>query len=154
VTAAANLPLHVGATCRSCGVTLSDANWRATWNTGFLCRECKADYHRAWRQDHPDRVAAHRVAAYAVHREQRVIVLTHYGLNGTMACVCCAESRYEFLTIDHTGDDGADHRKSGVSTQQLPAWLIARGFPPGFQTLCWNCNAAKAFYGSCPHGRA
>jgi hypothetical protein len=29
--------------------------------------------------------------------------------------------------------------------------LKRRGFPPGHQVLCHNCNMAKQFYGQCPH---
>lgn len=80
-------------------------------------------------------------------REQKAIVLKQYG----EACKCCGEARFEFLTIDHINSDGATHRKE-IKTTTLYRWLIANNFPPGFQTLCMNCNFAKGKYGFCPHG--
>lgn len=76
-------------------------------------------------------------------------VLEHYG----KLCVCCKESQIEFLTIDHINDDGAEHRRTEkVGTGgNFYSWLKRNKFPDGFQVLCWNCNAAKAIYGRCPH---
>ncbi len=80
--------------------------------------------------------------------ERRVRVLWTYGSR----CVCCGESRYEFLAIDHVNGDGAAHRhKIGKGGSSFYAWLIKNNFPEGFQILCWNCNWAKGVYGKCPH---
>jgi len=76
-------------------------------------------------------------------------IFSHYG----KYCVCCGEENLEFLTIDHISNDGADHRKkitkaAGVTIYK---WLTNNNFPPGFQTLCFNCNQAKhSNKGSCP----
>lgn len=89
-------------------------------------------------------------------RKMRLTVLRYYS-NGDRkepSCVCCGEGTLEFLGIDHMNNDGAKHRaestgnRAGLHTYR---WLIRNNFPPGFQTLCWNCNMAKGFYGSCPH---
>ena len=71
-------------------------------------------------------------------------------------CVCCGESYYEFLAVDHIEGGGNSHRKSLSKTNSvhygdLYNWLIKNNFPKGFQILCHNCNLAKGFYGSCPH---
>jgi hypothetical protein len=82
----------------------------------------------------------------------RAKVLDHYGRE----CACCGESIDLFLTIDHINDDGAEHRKrdlSGVGGNVLYRWLVRKGFPTGFRTLCYNCNMARAHYGVCPHER-
>lgn len=79
-------------------------------------------------------------------RNKRRIVLDRYGGK----CMCCGESQYEFLTIDHINNDGAAHRKS-VGNNAICLWLIRNNFPDGFQVLCWNCNAAKQFHSVCPH---
>lgn len=82
----------------------------------------------------------------------RAKVLDHYGRE----CACCGESIDLFLTIDHINNDGAEHRKRdlyGIGGNVLYRWLVRKSFPPGFQTLCYNCNMARAHHGICPHER-
>lgn len=76
-----------------------------------------------------------------------MLVINHYGGR----CTCCGETQFEFLTIDHTGNDGAEHRRTVTGTRNIVHWLIRNQFPNGFQILCWNCNTAKQFHGGCPH---
>ena len=103
-------------------------------------------------------------------RALRDRVLHHYS-NGTMECACCGESHNEFLTIHHINGNGADHRREIAKLRNLrnqrtdkPArtslnsvgneinmWLTKNNFPDGFAVLCSNCNAAKHYYGECPH---
>lgn len=86
-------------------------------------------------------------------REKRKLVLEKYG--GT--CVCCGESVYEFLTLDHKNNDGAKHReelkKAGKPrhASSMVDFAAANNFPDFLQILCWNCNCAKGFHGECPH---
>jgi hypothetical protein len=81
-------------------------------------------------------------------------ILNHYGVQ----CACCGEGRPEFLTIDHINGEGNKHRIKLFGTRQsghrFYRKLRVLGFPPGFQTLCWNCNMAKSHYGVCPHKKA
>lgn len=89
------------------------------------------------------------MAAKRVRDKQ--IVLNHYG----RACVCCGEDTFEFLTLDHKNNDGAEHRRqiapNGIKDGSVYRWLIKNGFPPIVQTMCMNCNWAKGKYGECPH---
>lgn len=87
-----------------------------------------------------------RVRRAELARARRLRVLGAYG----GVCACCGETEYAFLTIDHTNNDGAEHRKS-VPAPKIIVWLEKNGYPEGFQVLCWNCNAAKEFHGGCPH---
>ncbi len=83
----------------------------------------------------------------AKEHPEKLDVLQHYG----MKCACCGEETYEFLSIDHINGGGHQHKmKIG---NHLYRWLKKNNYPPGFQTLCHNCNAAKGFYGQCPHER-
>ena len=70
-------------------------------------------------------------------------------------CVCCGEDEPGFLTIDHTENDGAEMRRNGTHGRSGTAfyqWLRKSGFPPNFQTLCYNCNLGKHRNGGvCPH---
>lgn len=64
-------------------------------------------------------------------------------------CACCGEDKIEFLQIDHmNGGGSADHRSA---TTSIYSRLKKRGWPPGFQVLCANCNTSLGFFGYCPH---
>lgn len=73
----------------------------------------------------------------------RMSAFLHYGTE----CACCGEDEYHFLSVDHVTPGKPD---TG-NPRFLYVWLAARGFPPGFQTLCHNCNFAKADKPRCPH---
>jgi hypothetical protein len=69
-------------------------------------------------------------------------------------CVCCKESRYQFLTVDHIHGGGNRERLSrgsgGVHAYRM---LEAEGYDPQkYRLLCMNCNFASGIYGRCPHG--
>lgn len=70
--------------------------------------------------------------------------------NNKNECACCQETTFEFLTIDHINNDGAQHRKS-INHSNIYVWLRKNNYPSGFQVLCMNCNFAKGKYGMCPH---
>ena len=79
-------------------------------------------------------------------------VFTHYS-EGLLKCMCCGESNYIFLTLDHVNDDGAQHRKE-VGSAGAKTWLDLRKreYPEGYQILCYNCNCGRAKNkGVCPH---
>lgn len=70
--------------------------------------------------------------------------LSHYG----RVCACCGDPNLEFLQIDHVDGGGREHRASGVTS--IFYWLRSHKYPPGFQTLCSNCNWAKRQNPHCP----
>lgn len=78
-------------------------------------------------------------------------VLTYYGGE----CACCGEKEFAFLEVDHTNNDGAEHRRSLKQSDRAHfyRWLKRNNFPKGFQILCANCNRAKWRCGTCPHQR-
>lgn len=121
------------------------------------CRACsKARSVRRWKERNAECRAANK-AYYGRNKEQfleygralRVRVLTEYG----GACVCCGERTPEFLSIDHTNNDGESHRRElGAYGRSIYRWLEQNGYPKDrFQLLCHNCNMAKGLYGGCPH---
>jgi len=75
------------------------------------------------------------------------LALDHYGRE----CQCCNENEEIFLSIDHIENNGAEHRRTVSGARDLYQWLNRNKFPPGFQTLCRNCNWAKYINGICPH---
>lgn len=84
----------------------------------------------------------------AKNRALKAEVVAAYGGK----CACCGEATLEFLTIDHTNGDGAEHRRKVGKGKKIYADLKAMGFPKdGYQVLCFNCNICLGFYGYCPH---
>lgn len=82
-------------------------------------------------------------------RRLKVEVIQEYGGK----CVCCSESHFEFLQIDHIHGNGRAHRKK--IRGNIYSWLKRNGFPKDrFQLLCSNCNFSKGRYGYCPHKKA
>lgn len=64
-------------------------------------------------------------------------VFAHYGGE----CAACGIADRDVLTIDHIDQNGAKHRESGVGSGRFfHKWLVDNGFPPGYRTLCFNCN--------------
>ncbi len=154
-------------TCTKCGETKPiesfDRTHRGKEARHSRCKPCRyaeqkesrangghvnaARYQAKYRAKNPEETRRIRREA---NRQLRLRVINAYGGR----CVCCGEGTFEFLSIDHTYNDGAAHRKepgmSGGNTTCF--WLQRNGFPKDrFQLLCHNCNLAKAFYGQCPH---
>ncbi len=80
-------------------------------------------------------------------------------------CACCNETLLEFLTVDHSNNDGSEHRKL-ISTRKdgrtdkfsgdhFYRWIVRNNYPKdmGFRILCWNCNSSIGAYGYCPHNK-
>lgn len=128
-----------------------------------MCNECWDEYCKDYRSkpssksrqklvDDTRNPEDSRRRSRATVRKNREIVLNHYG-NGNPACVCCGESCYEFLAIDHINGGGASHKKElTLQGTTFYAWLIKNNFPEGYQILCHNCNSSLGYYGYCPHG--
>ena len=76
----------------------------------------------------------------------KVEVMTHYG-SGVCACSKCGYSDMRALVLDHTNNDGAaerNHRRDYYMTgHYLYKSVSERGYPDGYQTLCFNCHAIK-----------
>ena len=82
-------------------------------------------------------------------KRQRNQVIQHYGGK----CVCCGETEYVFLALDHIEGNGNQHRLAVCGSKKIlrMSWVIQNNFPPEFQILCHNCNMAKSICGICPH---
>jgi hypothetical protein len=147
--------------CVTCGVTKPVpefyANKQNQDGLGCYCKTCKREHDRRYRDKNRDRVrrqAREWRTANTDHanelrrgyeRALRLQVVEAYGGK----CACCGESHIQFLTLDHINGGGSAHRKSIHG--KVYAELRRNGFPPGYQILCWNCNAASGLYGKCPH---
>ena len=58
-----------------------------------------------------------------------------------------------FLSVDHIEGGGGLHRKT-IKADSVAQWLVHKGFPSGYQILCFNCNWAKYRLGACPHQKS
>jgi hypothetical protein len=95
---------------------------------------------RRYRDRNPERVA---LTSRRTNQKSRLAVLAHYG-GGRLACLQCGEMDLDVLALDHINDDGAEERKAlAVSSSRFFRRLIRLDFPPGYQTLCHNCNIRK-----------
>lgn len=92
-----------------------------------------------------------KAAAKIRRRTLREDVIAGYGGK----CVCCGETTYEFLSIDHINGGGGKMRREGLhpKAENFASWLIKNNFPKDFRLLCHNCNQAIGHYGICPHQR-
>lgn len=99
------------------------------------CRTCSVCYEK-------------QRLAHAQEGTAREEAIEYYG----GVCACCQEPNPVFLTFDHIGGGGSQHRKTDREYRLRPAqWLRARGYPKDFQVLCMNCNWATRNGAICPH---
>ncbi|MFM6944068.1 MAG: hypothetical protein ACKOXV_02165 [Bacteroidota bacterium] len=95
-----------------------------------------AEYREKNRQKLRDKQRLYR-------RSLKQQVLDYYG----NSCKKCGYKDVRALQIDHINNNGAEERKS-LGSQNVSGWrfyqyLIAKGLPDGYQTLCANCNMIK-----------
>jgi hypothetical protein len=105
------------------------------------------EYNNKYQKEHRPRL--NELNRAIAHRNRKTVI-DYYGGK----CVCCGESRIEFIAIDHKGGGGNKLRKSGFhppTGKGFYVWIIKNNFPDFLQLLCHNCNAAKGAYGFCPH---
>jgi len=93
-----------------------------------------------------------KIMRKSIYEKTKKMVLYYYG-KGRLQCVCCGESNYPMLTLDHIQNNGNKERKIVRRTgHNMYRYLIKMKFPEGYQTLCFNCNSGKQINGGiCPH---
>lgn len=118
---------------------------RSQCKVAGICRSCSARPHM------PDHTLC---AKCRLQRLEHYCSLKRNAFNayGGPICRCCGETIFEFLTIDHIDGGGSKHRQ--IIGNAIYRWLKHNNYPPGFQVLCFNCNASKGGAGECPHKRA
>ena len=114
------------------------------------CLSCKKDRERNSARNYYGKKGAkdkHLQTKKDLFKEYKNQVLNHYG----RFCACCNERNVEFLSIDHIGGWGKEHREAKITYIALYRWIIKNNFPTTIQILCFNCNMSIGFYGYCPH---
>ena len=87
----------------------------------------------------------------------KIECLSFYSHESFPICRCCQEAHIEFLQLDHIQGNGSQHRKAlktefgSVCGAKIYKILKDKGFPPGFQVLCANCNHSKWNKKYCVH---
>lgn len=121
---------------------------------------CASGQHRmegenvyGWRQCRACALAG-QAARYAA---VKLAVLTAYSANGDIVCSCpgCDERDIRVLGLDHSWNDGADHRRElgGGGGHRFYRHLRREGFPQdlGLVVACRNCDSGRAVAGGvCP----
>lgn len=134
-----------------------DREWRKK-NYAHL-RIYQNKWARKWRKNNPekakdrDRRYKGKYADYYFRYRcaQKMQVLAMYG--GPI-CICCGEENIDFLTVEHSFQDGKQHRLKAGSGSGFYGWLITNDFPQdlGLEVLCWNCQMGRRYHsGVCSH---
>ena len=85
---------------------------------------------------------------------ERIAVFEAYG---GARCACCGETEESFLSLDHIDQNGAAERVAFFKNKYIAGHhmyreLRLRGYPPGYQVLCMNCQVGRRDNnGVCPH---
>lgn len=78
-------------------------------------------------------------------KSRRERVITFYGGK----CAVCGITELRFLTLDHSFNDGAEHRRRLNKSNGSAVYrdIMRRGFPEneGYRVLCWNHNCGGAY---------
>lgn len=115
-------------------------------------RKYRREWYRRYRKTNPEHcreVACSKRKRLRLHDKDerialKIAVLSHYSGGDHARCVRCGFDDLRALTLDHITDNGAtERRRRHVTGINLLRWLRRRGFPPGYQTLCANCNLTK-----------
>lgn len=147
---------HINADGKSAHGVGGTRRWRKIITNGFqtdlriLCHNCNSG--RAMYGDEAIQTAVGDTSESMICRgglsryqlrniKDKAAVLNHYGSR----CALCSHGRFVSLTIDHIGGGGRKHRSEVGNS--IARWLVSNGFPEGYRTLCWNCNAATHTYG-------
>lgn len=146
--------------CPRCGKTRMVKFFYRRSDTGKLqswCKDCikagqdagkKRARTKRWKADNAER---HRINNRRYVERLREEALTHYSPGERPACACCGEQETRFLSLDHIEGGGNKDRRARGGGVKFYRRLRQEGWPKGFQTLCYNCNMAKGFWGTCPH---
>lgn len=166
-------------TCKKCGVTKDLREFEVTnverdWRR-WECKVCTAKRVKDWNEKSKEHLRVYKQKYHQEHREEIIAKVNDWvaknpekrkqnALNyyyrlyheaimayGGYRCACCGETEPLFLSIDHMNNDGKAHR-TAVGAVGVFKDLRDRGWPPGFQVLCMNCNHGRHRNGGiCPH---
>ncbi len=145
--------------CAVCGVEFETSRPKRK-TCGHECfKQYRNQYLRQHRNANKEKTIQHNKEHYDKNRNRyieqqkqkrkrdKIDVMDAYGGK----CAICGESHIEFLTIDHSFNDGAEHRKK-IKSSEFYRWLKKNKYPKnlGLRVLCFNCNCSMGAYGYSP----
>jgi hypothetical protein len=141
--------------CMPCRTMLKKEYARKKYRDNPEHRQRRNETTRLYHEQNQDRLnEARREYASRRHLARKLEAIRRYG----PSCACCGEDRYQFLTVDHSNHDGAQHRAliTGDARKGGAAFYLnmeRAGWPdwPGLRILCANCHMAIDLWGGCPH---
>jgi len=137
--------------CSQCGKILDASkfypNKQRKDGLSTQCKTCNSQNCETYRTNNAD---SYKTRQRDTYKARRLETLNAYGHK----CVCCGETRYQFLAIDHTNGGGREQlRQDGIQRSDLTRWLRDNDYPQNdFRCLCHSCNTSLGMYGYCPHG--
>ena len=88
-----------------------------------------------------------KVKKHVYVAELRKLIIDKYGGQ----CTCCGEKIYAFLTVEHVGQGGKEHRAK-VGNFGVYDDILKQGCPRDkYTVLCMNCNWVTRYGQPCPH---
>jgi hypothetical protein len=135
--------------CRECDRKRISARRSRAIASG-LCADCGQPRGEEFRRRYCAACARKPGRGAIANRLIRLAVLQAYSQREP-TCACCGESTVAFLTLDHVNGGGRAHRSQYSGTLGVYRELKRRGYPAGFEVLCFNCNFARSAYAACPH---
>ena len=162
-------------TCKKCGVSkieeLFEKEKRVKSGIGANCIDCHKRYfrelavryyssnpekfkirNRLWWKNNPTKTKDIHINSRLKLRKDVFAILG----GGNPRCNCCGEKKTEFLSVDHINGGGNKERETNnlSSSDQFYRFVRDSNNPKlKYQILCFNCNLAKGFNGSCPHNK-
>lgn len=116
-----------------------------------VCKACRNESMRNYSARNPDKMKVKWAREKKARADRyREIVFNHYGA----FCHCCGIVEPEFLTLEHVGGGGGEHRKHRTHPSLVFLDVIREEFPPTYDILCFNCNMARRWSRTCPHQRS
>ncbi len=129
----------------------------------LVCKQVKniCDFNRDGKRWHSYCGTCHALKASERHNSTKLELITLLGGK----CSCCDESRIQYLSIEHSNNDGSKHSidiinryslkldtKLGNARYRYILKDIKNGIMwPGMIVHCFNCNCSKGANGYCPH---
>lgn len=119
--------------------------------------ERRREYERQYYLQHRDEANEANRRSYQRYRPRKLAkqreyrqrakleALTHYSIVEYPICALCGITDMDILCLDHINNDGSKQRaeRGDPLGKNLYYYLKKKGFPDGFQVLCFNCNMKK-----------
>ncbi|KKN03084.1 hypothetical protein LCGC14_1111110 [marine sediment metagenome] len=149
--------------CYSCGAT---ENKDGTPISSWRCKACHTAEEKQKYRENPEKFRqtkrtwkeANPLRQKEIDKRSRLKLksdaLNAYS-NGNPVCVCCGETEFEFLCLDHIENDGYKQRGVTGKGNSFYFWLRKNKYPQHLkvQVMCFNCNWSKKLGGVCIHKR-